>query len=125
MSNDLLYYGIILFIFFIILGLYLSQESPLNINQKNQILMENFVSESSTTSQKKGASQFTNGDYPKIIAMKPLNQKVVPKKMIYHLLHLNQLSHHVIKKKLLVTKKIIKIVKILIFYPIKILINMF
>ena len=64
MSNDLLYYGIILFIFFIILGLYLSQESPLNINQKNQILMENFVSESSTTSQKKGASQLYKWGLP-------------------------------------------------------------
>jgi hypothetical protein len=37
MNNDLLYIGLIAFIFFIILGLYLSQEfSKLNISEKEK-----------------------------------------------------------------------------------------
>ena len=65
MTNDLLYIGIILFVFLIILGLYLSQESSLNINEKNQILMENFSPQvSSTNAQKKGASQLYKWGMP-------------------------------------------------------------
>ena len=65
MSNDLLYIGIIAFIFLIIIGLYLSQETKLNINQKNNILMENFSPKvSSTNAQKKGAAQLYKWGLP-------------------------------------------------------------
>ncbi len=65
MNNDFLYIGIILFIFLIIIGLYLSQETKLNINEKNKILMENFSPQvSSTRAQKKGASQLYKWGLP-------------------------------------------------------------
>ncbi len=65
MNNDLLYIGIIAFIFLVIIGLYLSQESKLNISQKNNILMENFSPQvSSTRAQKKGAAQLYKWGLP-------------------------------------------------------------
>ena len=65
MNNDLLYIGIIIFIFLIILGLYLSQESSLNISEKNKILTENFSTQvSSTSAQKKGASHLYKWGIP-------------------------------------------------------------
>ena len=65
MNNDLLYIGIILFIFLIIIGLYLSQETKLNINEKEKIIMENFSPQvSSTTDQKKGSSQLYKWGLP-------------------------------------------------------------
>ena len=70
MSNDLLYIGIILFIFLIIIGLYLSQETKLNINEKEKIIMENFSPQvSSTTDQKKVHLNYINGDYQKIMLL--------------------------------------------------------
>ena len=65
MNNDLIYIAIIVFIFFIILGLYLSQNTKLNISEKEKILMENFSPQvSSTTSQSKGSSQLYRWGLP-------------------------------------------------------------
>ena len=65
MSNDLIYVGIILFIFLVIIGLYLSQETKLNINEKEKIIMENFSPQvSNTNSQSKGSSQLYKWGLP-------------------------------------------------------------
>jgi hypothetical protein len=65
MNNDLIYIAIIAFIFFIILGLYLSQNTKLNISEKEKILMENFSPQvSSTTAQAKGSSQLYRWGLP-------------------------------------------------------------
>ena len=68
MNNDLLYICIIGFIFLVIIGLYLSQESPLNISEKNKVLMENFSPHvSSVNSQKKGAAHLYKWGIPEDI----------------------------------------------------------
>jgi len=65
MNNDLIYIAIIAFIFFIVLGLYLSQNTKLNISEKEKILMENFSTQvSSTTAQSKGSSQLYKWGLP-------------------------------------------------------------
>ena len=65
-SCDLLYIGLIGFVFLIILGLYLSEFSPLNISEKDSILKEEFSnpSKSTTVSQTKGASQYYKWGLP-------------------------------------------------------------
>ena len=96
MSNDLLYIGIIAFIFLIIIGLYLSQETKLNISQKNNILMENFTPKvSSTTAQKKDANNYINGDYQKIMLQKKKRNVKRIMMMIFLLLLLNLLKINV------------------------------
>lgn len=66
MSNDLIYIAIIGFVLFIILGLYLSESSPLKIYEKEEILNETFQNhkKSTITDQSKGASQFYKWGLP-------------------------------------------------------------
>jgi len=76
MNYDLIYISIIGFVFLVIIGLYLSQESNLNISEKNKILMENFSPQvSSTNSQKKGASHLYKWGLPEDPADTPTTKK--------------------------------------------------
>ena len=65
-SKDLLYIGLIAFVFLIIIGLYAGEFSPLNISEKERILKEEFSnpSKSTTVSQSKGASQYFKWGLP-------------------------------------------------------------
>jgi len=65
-SKDLLYIGLIAFVFLIIIGLYVGEYSPLNISEKERILKEEFSnpSKSTTVSQSKGASQYFKWGLP-------------------------------------------------------------
>ena len=62
--SDIILWILIFFVFIIILGLYISEYTPLDLDQKQKILMENFTSESSTSNQSEGASELYGWGIP-------------------------------------------------------------
>lgn len=84
MNNDLIYFSIIGFVFIIILGLYLSESSPLKIDEKEEIINEMFQNPqmSTTRSQTKGASKYYKWGLPeepiKIKKCKTKNDDIPP-----------------------------------------------
>ena len=63
-NYDTIIWIMLFFVFIIIIGLYISESTPLNLNQKEKILMENFTSTSTSSDQSEGASQFFNWGLP-------------------------------------------------------------
>lgn len=66
LNSDLVFFSIIIFVFLIIFGIYLSEFTPLKISEKERILAENFSNPMRSTSvnQTKGASQLYKWGYP-------------------------------------------------------------
>ena len=62
--SDIILWILIFFVFIIILGLYISEYTPLDLDQKQKILMENFTSQSSSSSQDEGASELYGWGIP-------------------------------------------------------------
>ena len=63
-NSDTIIWFMLFFVFLIIIGLYISESTPLDLNQKEKILMENFTSTSNSSDQSEGASQFFNWGLP-------------------------------------------------------------
>jgi hypothetical protein len=62
--SDIILWILIFFVFIIILGLYISEYTPLDLDQKQKILMENFTSTSSSSDQNEGATELYGWGIP-------------------------------------------------------------
>ena len=74
--NDIIIWLLFIFVFFIIIGLYISEYTPLDLNEKEIILNEHFSpSVSSTNSQLEGASELHGWGLPDDKPQKPFMNK--------------------------------------------------